>query len=118
VDKFQTLVEMLRVLNEKVGEVQQQNNMLREARRKDSLVIHDINNKIGKLLSIRFKRPTFKEVEAYCQERKNQVDPQRFLDHYDAIDWFRGKNKIKDWKACVRTWENNSKGEGYESSLD
>lgn len=59
----------------------------------------------------RFTPPSLKEVTSYCQERKNQVDPQSFIDHYEANGWMRGKNKIKDWKACVRTWEKNSKSE-------
>lgn len=52
-----------------------------------------------------FKPPTLKEVADYCTERKNGIDPQRFVDHYEANGWMRGKNKIKCWKACVRTWE-------------
>jgi hypothetical protein len=46
-----------------------------------------------------------KEVTDYCTERKNGIDPQRFVDHYEANGWMRGKNKIKCWKACIRTWE-------------
>lgn len=57
----------------------------------------------------RFKPPTVDEVRAYCDERKNGIDAQAFIDHYAANGWMRGKNKIKDWKACVRTWESNRK---------
>lgn len=53
----------------------------------------------------RFKPPTIEEVIAYCQERKNGINPRSFIDHYSANGWIRGKTKIKDWKACVRTWE-------------
>jgi hypothetical protein len=60
--------------------------------------------------SKQFVRPTLDEVRAYCQARKNDVDPQRFLDFYEASDWTRGKSKIKDWRACVRTWESNGAG--------
>ncbi|TGJ75364.1 replisome organizer [Caproiciproducens galactitolivorans] len=56
-----------------------------------------------------FKPPTVEEVRAYCQERKNQVDPERFVDFYSAKGWMIGKNKVKDWKACVRTWEKREK---------
>ena len=55
----------------------------------------------------KFKRPKVEEIAAYCLERKNSVDAQTFFDHYEANGWLRGKNKIKDWKACVRTWEKN-----------
>lgn len=53
----------------------------------------------------RFAPPTLEEVTAYCLERKNGVDPQRFIDHYTANGWKVGKNTMKDWKAAVRTWE-------------
>lgn len=52
-----------------------------------------------------FVAPSLQEVQAYCAERSNQVDPSAFLDHYTANGWMRGRTKIKDWKACVRTWE-------------
>lgn len=53
----------------------------------------------------RFSPPTLQEVKDYCQERKNRVDPERFIDFYEAKGWMVGKNKMKDWKAAVRTWE-------------
>lgn len=52
-----------------------------------------------------FKPPTLEEVKAYCDERRNRVDPQRFIDFYQANGWKVGKNPMKDWKAAVRTWE-------------
>ena len=52
-----------------------------------------------------FKPPTVEEVAAYCAERQNGIDAQAFIDYYAGTNWFRGKTKIKDWKACVRTWE-------------
>ena len=59
----------------------------------------------------RFCPPTVEEVAAYCEERKNGIDPQRFCDFYSAKNWMIGKTKMKDWKACVRTWEARSKQE-------
>ena len=53
--------------------------------------------------------PTVEEVTEYCNERNNDINPQEFIDHYEAGNWFRGKTKIKSWKACVRTWERNAK---------
>ena len=58
----------------------------------------------GKSKKQHFK-PTLKEVEEYCKERNNNVNPQRFIDFYTSKGWMVGKNKMKDWKACVRTWE-------------
>lgn len=53
----------------------------------------------------RFTPPTLEEVTAYCEERQNNVDAQRFIDFYASKGWLVGKSKMKDWKASVRTWE-------------
>ena len=52
-----------------------------------------------------FKPPTVEDVRSYCVERGNSVDPQSFVDFYESKGWMIGKNKMKDWKAAVRTWE-------------
>lgn len=62
--------------------------------------------------SKRFTPPTLEEVQAYCAERNNSIDPQHFIDYYTSNGWLVGKNKMKDWKAAVRTWERN----GYSSN--
>jgi hypothetical protein len=59
--------------------------------------------------STRFVPPTLEQVQDYCRERGNDVDAQRFIDFYESKGWMVGKNKMKDWKACVRTWERGSK---------
>ena len=48
------------------------------------------------------------EVKAYCKERKNNIDPERFIDYYTAKGWKIGKHPMKDWKAAIRTWEKNN----------
>lgn len=58
--------------------------------------------------TIKFIKPTLEEVKAYCEERKNNVDAEKFIDHYQTRGWYAGKTKMKDWKACVRTWEKNN----------
>lgn len=52
-----------------------------------------------------FVQPTLAEVTAYCQERRNNVNPRKWLDHYTSNGWRVGRNPMKDWKAAVRTWE-------------
>jgi hypothetical protein len=52
-----------------------------------------------------FIPPTFDQVKTYCEERKNNVDPQKWLDHYESNGWKVGKVKMINWKAAVRTWE-------------
>lgn len=56
----------------------------------------------------RTTKPTVEDVRSYCQERHNNVDPERFWNYYEANGWKVGKNSMKDWKACVRTWERNT----------
>lgn len=65
----------------------------------------DIKEKIIKKKSTTFKPPTVEEVKEYCAERGNNVDPEKFVDFYASKGWLVGKAKMKDWKACVRTWE-------------
>ena len=55
----------------------------------------------------RFTAPALEEVKEYCAERKNNVDPERFINYYTANGWKVGKNPMKDWKAAVRSWERN-----------
>lgn len=55
--------------------------------------------------SARAHRPTVEEVAAYCRERGNSVDAERFVDFYASKGWKVGNQPMKDWKACVRTWE-------------
>ena len=58
----------------------------------------------------RFTAPSLEDVKAYCEERKNNVDAERFIDYYTANGWKVGKNPMKDWKAAVRSWERNDFG--------
>lgn len=60
---------------------------------------------IGKNNIGRFTPPTLEEVQAYCDERENGIDAQAFIDFYESKGWMIGKNKMKDWKSAIRTWE-------------
>lgn len=53
----------------------------------------------------RFTPPTLERVVAYCRERGNTVDAQRFVDFYASKGWKVGNQAMCDWKAAVRTWE-------------
>ena len=53
----------------------------------------------------RFTPPTVDEVAAYCRERGNHVDPNRFVDFYASKGWRVGNQSMRDFKAAVRTWE-------------
>ena len=61
----------------------------------------------------RFTPPSVDQVREYCLERNNGIDPQAFVDFYTANGWVQGKGQkpIRDWKACIRTWEQKRKQE-------
>lgn len=69
----------------------------------------EIDGYINNSLSIKgrgkFQKPSVEEVAAYCAERGNKVDAQAFCDFYESKGWKVGNSAMKDWRACVRTWE-------------
>lgn len=77
---------------------------------KDS--IGKVNNKESK----KFVKPTIEDIQDYCLERKNGINANAFYDFYESKDWMVGKNKMKDWKACIRTWEQRDKKEKQSST--
>ena len=52
-----------------------------------------------------FTKPTIDEIQQYCNERNNGINAEAFYDFYESKNWYVGKNKMQDWKACIRTWE-------------
>ena len=64
----------------------------------------------------KFNPPTIEEVKAYCSERNNCVDAEKWFDFYAAKGWMIGKNKMKDWQAAVRTWEKNTVGQAVKAT--
>ncbi len=65
----------------------------------------DLNKDLNTNKKKKFKEPTLEEVTKYCNERSNNIDPNKFIDFYQAKGWLIGKNKMVDWQASVRTWE-------------
>ena len=109
-----SLQNHIEVLQQNHVEVSQQNHI------EENFLYNNINNKFNKLnlynnnISPKgFKKPTLEEVETYCKERNNNIDAEDFINYYDKIGWVYGKNRlpIKDWKACVRTWEKKRQSE-------
>lgn len=64
----------------------------------------------------KFKKPTIKEITEYCLSRENGIDAEHFWNFYEARDWYVGKNKMKNWKSCIITWEkrNTSSKRGFK----
>jgi hypothetical protein len=73
---------------------------------KETKEIKDIVD--AKASTARFIKPTIQQVIEYCQERNNNVDAEKWYNHYESNGWKVGRNSMKDWKAAVRTWEQNS----------
>ena len=69
---------------------------------KENNISKDILSKKG------FQKPTIEDIQNYCNERNNGVDANYFYDFYESKGWMIGKNKMKDWKSAVRTWEKNN----------
>ena len=57
----------------------------------------------------RFRKPSVEEVAEYCRERGNGIEARTFIDFYEAVGWKVGTKPMKDWRACVRTWEQRRK---------
>ena len=92
--------------DEKQDEKQDENHLVNQ----DIFQVVDIDKDIYNINNNKiFKKPTLEEVKAYCLERKNNVDAERWLNYYTSNGWKVGKNPMKDWKAAVRTWESKEK---------
>ena len=66
---------------------------------KDNTTIVNINTTYSN------KKPSVQEIRDYCLERNNGIDAEQFFDFYESKGWLVGKNKMKCWRAAVRTWE-------------
>ena len=66
--------------------------------------------------SARFEKPTVEEIEAYCKERKNDIEAQAFFDFYESKGWKIGAVKMRDWRASVRTWEQRHREERHKAT--
>ena len=65
-----------------------------------------------------FKKPTLDQVKNYCILRKNNIDAEAFISFYESKDWMIGKNKMKNWKQAIVTWEKREYKKPTMSKLD
>ena len=84
----------------------------RNATKEEEEVKEEVKEKKKKDIG-KFINPTVDEIIIYCKDRKNNINPQTFIDHYTSNGWMVGKNKMKDWKAAIRTWEQRDNGGNY-----
>lgn len=65
----------------------------------------------------KFIKPTIEEITSYCNERNNSVNPNKFYNFYESKGWMVGKNKMKNWKSAVITWEEDVKVDKPNATL-
>ena len=94
--------------NDKItGRVDEESDNNIKNKKKNNIKVK--NNMLDNNARTRFTPPTLDEVIAYCQERGNSVDAERFVSFYESNGWKVGKNPMKDWRAAVRTWERDNR---------
>lgn len=86
-------------------------------RDRDRINIEDKSSNNGADKSTRFVPPTLTEVQDYIQKNSYSVDASTFIDFYTSKGWMVGSNKMKDWKAAVRTWQRKQKSSGNSSDI-
>lgn len=65
----------------------------------------------------RFTPPIIEDVKAYCLERQNGVDYVKWWNFYNSKNWYVGKNKMKNWKSAIITWEKSDNTSKEEKKL-
>ena len=98
-------LNMLKLINQKY-EFKLENDIAKPLLSQYSIEENSIEeNSIDNKTIKKFIKPSVEEVKQYCEERNNNIDPQHFIDFYESKGWKVGNNPMKDWKACIRTWE-------------
>lgn len=64
---------------------------------------------IEKGRNLRFSPPSLEEVKSYVQEKGYSVDAEQFVNFYESKGWMVGKNKMRNWRAAIATWQKREK---------
>lgn len=83
------------------------------AKQNESNVEANAKQSASKRKAKAFTPPTVEEVAAFCQKRKNGIDPEEFVASYDAKGWKIGNTTMVSWQSCVITWEKRRKRNGH-----
>jgi hypothetical protein len=106
----QILAREIRLTKISIDDYQKYQSTIDEKVKENNISINNISiNKKENIKRKVFKKPTIDEIKQYCLERNNGINAEAFYDFYESKDWYVGKNRMKDWKACVRTWEQRNK---------
>lgn len=66
-----------------------------------------------------FVPPSLEEVEDYCRQRGNDVDPRQFFDYFAAGDWMdRDGKPVRNWKQRIISWERQGGRNGSHREKD
>ena len=100
-DNLASLKPKRKVTKEKFLNIK--NNLIAENFKKCSRAL--MPKKVPKENSARlFVPPSVAEVKVYVEKNGLLVNPEVFVDFYEARDWFVGNTAIKKWKPIVRLW--------------
>ena len=75
-------------------------------RNKEYKEIKEINQRKAR---IAFQIPTLEEIKSYIHEKGYSVDAEKFFYFYGSKGWMVGKNKMKNWRMAIATWQKSSK---------
>ena len=70
----------------------------------DNVNVNDNEERINAGKRPALSPPSLSEIRLFINEKGYPIDAQQFIDFYEAKGWMIGKNKMKDWRAAVRTW--------------
>lgn len=59
----------------------------------------------------KFTPPSLLDVQNFIEQQSYSVNADSFFNFYESKGWMIGKNKMKDWKSAVRTWNTKNKAE-------
>lgn len=97
----------------------QENPIAVEITTPNNNVNHNLNNNdnsngnvLNKRETKRFSKPTIEEIETYISENSYSISSKAFYDYYEANGWMVGRNKMKDWRAAIRSWNSKEWNKG------
>jgi hypothetical protein len=77
-----------------------------EPKKADNVNVN-VNDNV-KVIKDVFIKPSIDELKTYMTEIGMADVSEKWFDYYESNGWLVGKNKMKNWKAAVRTWKNNN----------
>ncbi len=80
-----------------------------------------ISNQTKEVQGKGFNKPTEEQVKEEMlnkwDEKTASYQAKRFIDYYESVGWFVGKNKMKSWRHSVSGWIARTKIEPSKESI-